>query len=137
VRCFAGGSAIDYVRYGEEAAGIAAECDDPALSALNKFKKRQHFPSGNACARTRARAQLGEQVDRPRTPRNAGFPPMILPINRSSGRAFLKNNQRKSNGLASTLRHRRPDLLSRSAHVVLLAVLRAVRSSRPTVKIKR
>jgi hypothetical protein len=39
--------------------------------------------------------------------------------------------------LASTLRHRRPDLLSRSAHVVLLAGLRAVRSSRPTVKIKR
>jgi hypothetical protein len=33
VRCFAGGSAIDYVRYGEEAAGIAAECDDPALRA--------------------------------------------------------------------------------------------------------
>jgi DNA (cytosine-5)-methyltransferase 1 len=41
-------------------------------------------------ARTRG-AQLGEQVDRPRAPRNAGFPPMILPINRSlvgaSGRA--------------------------------------------------
>jgi hypothetical protein len=49
----------------------------------------QHFPSVHTCAR--ARAQLGEQVDRPRAPRNAGFPPMILPINRSlvgaSGRA--------------------------------------------------
>jgi class 3 adenylate cyclase len=33
VRNFAAGSAIDYVRYGEEAGRIAAECDDPALRA--------------------------------------------------------------------------------------------------------
>jgi hypothetical protein len=74
--------------------------------------------------RARGRAQLGEQVDGTRVPRNAGFPPMILPFNRSlvgarverisSARApemcpfskTIKNNQRKSNGAGNLSRVR-------------------------------
>jgi class 3 adenylate cyclase len=33
------GSALDYVRYGEEGAAIAAECDDPALCAAMLFER--------------------------------------------------------------------------------------------------
>jgi hypothetical protein len=48
VRNFAGGSAVDYVRYGEEAGHIAAECDDPALrAAVWTVPMFAHYYAGN------------------------------------------------------------------------------------------
>jgi len=42
-----------------------------------------HFPSGNACARTREGTSSASMWTGTRVPRNTGFPPMILSINRS------------------------------------------------------
>jgi hypothetical protein len=39
IRVQLAGSALDYVRYGEEGAAIAAECDDPALRAAMLFER--------------------------------------------------------------------------------------------------
>jgi tetratricopeptide (TPR) repeat protein len=45
------GSALDYVRYGEEAAEIAAECDDPALrAAIGTFPAFGNFYVGDGRA---------------------------------------------------------------------------------------
>ncbi len=45
------GSALDYVRYGEEAAAIAAECDDPALrAAIGTFPAFGNFYVGDGAA---------------------------------------------------------------------------------------
>jgi class 3 adenylate cyclase/tetratricopeptide (TPR) repeat protein len=45
------GSALDYVRYGEEAAEIAAECDDPALrAAIGTFPAFGNFYVGDGQA---------------------------------------------------------------------------------------
>jgi hypothetical protein len=92
---------------------VAVFQDDTALTRYREALNWSHFPSGNACARTREGTSSASMWTGTRVPRNAGFPPMILPINRSlvgarverisSARAlemclFLKNNQRKSNG---------------------------------------
>jgi class 3 adenylate cyclase/tetratricopeptide (TPR) repeat protein len=51
VRGFVGGSASDYVRYAEEAAGIAAACDDPALrAAVGTLLMFGHYFTGNGPA---------------------------------------------------------------------------------------
>jgi hypothetical protein len=42
-----------------------------------------HFPSGNACARTREGTSSASMWTGTRVPRNTGFPLMILPFNRS------------------------------------------------------
>jgi class 3 adenylate cyclase/tetratricopeptide (TPR) repeat protein len=53
------GSAIDYVRYGEEAAAIAAECDDPALRAgIGTLPAFGHFYVGDG----RAALEWSERV---------------------------------------------------------------------------
>jgi class 3 adenylate cyclase/tetratricopeptide (TPR) repeat protein len=51
VRNFAAGSALDYVRYGEEAGRIAAACDDPALrAAVGTFPMFAHYYAGDGRA---------------------------------------------------------------------------------------
>lgn len=48
IRVSIGGSARDYVRYGEEAALLAQECGDPALrAAVGTFAALGHFHSGD------------------------------------------------------------------------------------------
>ncbi len=51
VRNFAAGSALDYVRYGEEAGRIAAECDDSALrAAVGTLPMFAHYYAGDGRA---------------------------------------------------------------------------------------
>jgi tetratricopeptide (TPR) repeat protein len=58
-----GGSALDYVRYGEEAAEIAAECGDPALrAALGTSPAYGHFWVGDGRAMLEWSARVLEEV---------------------------------------------------------------------------
>jgi class 3 adenylate cyclase/tetratricopeptide (TPR) repeat protein len=63
VRSFLGGSALDMVRYGEEAARIAAECDDPALrAAVGTSPAFGHFFVGDGRAVLEWSARVLEEV---------------------------------------------------------------------------
>jgi class 3 adenylate cyclase/tetratricopeptide (TPR) repeat protein len=63
VRTHLGGSALDYVRYGEEGARIAAECDDPALrAAVGTFPAFAHFWMGDGRAVLEWSARVLEEV---------------------------------------------------------------------------
>jgi len=63
VRLTIAGSALDYVRYGEEGARIAAECDDPALrAALGVFPAFGHFSAGDGRAALEWSARVLEEV---------------------------------------------------------------------------
>jgi len=63
VRTHLGGSALDYVRYGEEGARIAAECDDPALRvALWTSPAFGHFWVGDGRAALEWSARVLEEV---------------------------------------------------------------------------
>jgi class 3 adenylate cyclase/tetratricopeptide (TPR) repeat protein len=63
VRANIGGSALDYVRYGEEGARIAAECGDPALrAALGVFPAYGHLNAGDGCAVLEWSARVLEEV---------------------------------------------------------------------------
>ncbi len=63
VRMSVGGSALDYVRYGEEGARIAAECDDPALrAALGTFPAFGHLHAGDGRAMLEWSARVLEEV---------------------------------------------------------------------------
>jgi tetratricopeptide (TPR) repeat protein len=57
------GSALDYVRYGEEAARIAAECDDPALrAAVGWFPASGQFLAGDGRAALEWSGRVLEEV---------------------------------------------------------------------------
>ena len=63
VRMSIAGSALDYVRYGEEGARIAAECGDPALrAALGVFPTFGHFIAGDGRAALEWSARVLEEV---------------------------------------------------------------------------
>jgi tetratricopeptide (TPR) repeat protein len=63
VRATIGGSALEYVRYGEEGGRIAAECDDPALrAALGVFPAFGHFVAGDGRAVLEWSARILEEV---------------------------------------------------------------------------
>jgi tetratricopeptide (TPR) repeat protein len=63
VRGTVGGSVLDIVRYGEEAARIAAECDDPALrAAVGTFPAIGHAYAGDGRATLEWTARVLEEV---------------------------------------------------------------------------
>ncbi len=63
VRMSIAGSALDYVRYGEEGARIAAECGDPALrAAVGTFPAFGHFIAGDGRAALEWSARVLEEV---------------------------------------------------------------------------
>ena len=63
VRVSVAGSALDYVRYGEEGARIAAECDDPALrAAVGVIPMLGHFIAGDGRAALEWSTRVLEEV---------------------------------------------------------------------------
>ena len=63
VRSQIAGSAIDYVRYGEEAAALARECGDAALrAAIGTFPAFGHLYAGDGGAMLEWSAQVLEEV---------------------------------------------------------------------------
>ena len=63
MRMSVAGSALDYVRYGEEAARLAQECGDPALrAAIGTFPAFGHFHAGDGRAVLEWSARVLEEV---------------------------------------------------------------------------
>jgi class 3 adenylate cyclase/tetratricopeptide (TPR) repeat protein len=63
VRVSITGSALDYIRYGEEGARIAAECDDPAVrAAVGVYPTFGHISAGDGRAALEWSARVLEEV---------------------------------------------------------------------------